>query len=334
MTAVAHVFPRELAIPTKQAIQLWLVSVLLPRATVRAVSRAEFLILRPSLLLFVGPITIIAALVVFATASNVLCAKRHAAAAQHAAVAGERRGRTEPIQRKVSAPSETPVTPSPTGPPEGQPLLLIELSALIALTVADTWGFVPLSRTPFLLLLGWASLRWRRLAWRDIGLRLPPRTAQAVSVGIVAGLAIELFAVNVTTPWITSITGMPPDVSDLRALVGNAYLLVLLVVASWIMAAFGEELAFRGYLMNRFADCFGRSRIAWIASLIVVSIYFGIGHGTQGVTGIVQESLSGCWLGVLFLVTGRNLTVPIVAHGVSNTLALVLIYWNRYPGLS
>ena len=149
-----------------------------------------------------------------------------------------------------------------------------------------------------------------------------------------AGLAIELFALNVTTPWITSITAMPPDVSDLRALVGNFQLLLILVVVSWILAGFGEELAFRGYLMNRFADGFGRTRLAWVASLIVVSVYFGIGHETQGVAGIVQESLSGCWLGVLFLVSGRNLTVPIVAHGVSNTLALILIYWNRYPGLS
>ena len=162
----------------------------------------------------------------------------------------------------------------------------------------------------------------------------PPRTARAIAVGIVAGLTIELFAINVTTPWITSITGMPPDVSDLRALVGNVQLLLILVVASWILAAFGEELASRGYLMNRFVDGFDRTRIAWVASLVVVSIYFGIGHGTQGVAGIVQESLSGCWLGVCFLLTGRNLTVPIVAHGVSNTLAFILIYWNRYPGLS
>lgn len=81
-------------------------------------------------------------------------------------------------------------------------------------------------------------------------------------------------------------------------------------------------------------DGFGRTRVAWITSLVVVSVFFGIGHGTQGIAGIVQESLSGCWLGVFFLVSGRNLTVPIVAHGISNTLALVLIYLNRYPGLS
>jgi len=33
------------------------------------------------------------------------------------------------------------------------------------------------------------------------------------------------------------------------------------------------------------------------------------------------------------LASRRNLLVPIVAHGVSNSLAFVLIYSGRYPGL-
>jgi len=219
--------------------------------------------------------------------------------------------------------------------PRNDGLLLVgELGALIALTIADARGLVPLSRTPFLLLLCWVSLRLRRLPWRSIGFTRPPRLQRAIAIGIVAGLALELFAINITTPWITSMTGMPPDVSDLDGVVGNWQLLLIMLVVSWILAAFGEELAFRGYLMNRVADGLGRTRVAWIISLVVVSVFFGIGHGTQGVAGIVQESLSGCWLGVLFLASGRNLTVPIVAHGVSNSLALALIYLNRYPGLS
>jgi membrane protease YdiL (CAAX protease family) len=174
----------------------------------------------------------------------------------------------------------------------------------------------------------------RRLPWRAIGFERPRQPGRAIAVGIVAGLSIELLAIVVTTPLIASVTGAPPDVSDLRGVVGNWQLLLLLLLVSWILAAFGEELAFRGYLMNRVADGFGRTRISWIASLVVVSIYFGVGHATQGVAGVVQESLSGCWLGLLFLASARNLTVPIVAHGVSNSLALVLIYLNRYPGLS
>jgi len=213
-------------------------------------------------------------------------------------------------------------------------LLVIELGAVLALAGVDALGFVPLSRTPFLLLLCWISLRLRRLKWRDVGFARPPRLARAVTIGVVAGVAIEIFAIAVTTPLIASITGAPPDMSDLQGLVGNVRVLAILLVVNWILAAFGEELAFRGYLMNRLADAFGRTRSAWIASLIAASLYFGLGHSTQGMSGVVQESLSGAWLGAAFLLSGRNLTVPIVAHGASNSLALVLIYLHRYPGLT
>ena len=228
---------------------------------------------------------------------------------------------------------DDPPTNSDRRPVRERTVFVGELIALIVLTVADAWGVVPVSRTPFLLALCWVSLRLRHMTWRDIGFRRPPRIRRAIGLGIVAGLAIELFAITVTTPWIAELTGAPPDVSDFGFLVGNLRLLLIVIVAGWILAAFGEELAFRGYLVNRFGDVFGGTPVAWALSLVIVSIFFGIGHGNQGVTGIVQESLSGFWLGVLFLLSRRNLTIPIVAHGVSNTLAFVLIYFNRYPGL-
>jgi membrane protease YdiL (CAAX protease family) len=213
-------------------------------------------------------------------------------------------------------------------------ILLFECAALLALTIADMQGWVPLSRTPFLVLLAWASLRLRRMRWRDIGLRRPERWGSAIALGVAAGVAIEAFADLVTTPMIAAVTGRPPDLTDFQPLIGNLPLLLILVAVNWVLAAFGEELAFRGYLMNRAADVTGDSRAGWAVSLIAVSVFFGIGHATQGVTGIIQESLSGAWLGVLFLACGRNLTIPIIAHGVSNTLALVLMYFGTYPGLT
>lgn len=209
-----------------------------------------------------------------------------------------------------------------------------ESAALVALTGADLWGFVPLSRTPFLILLAWVSLRMRGLAWRDLGFTRPPRPGRAFGLGIAAGIGIELLAINVTTPLIAAFTGVPLDTSDFRAVVGNVQLLVVFVVLSWVLAAFGEELAFRGYLMNRLAGVLGGRPAAWVSSLVITSVYFGVGHGNQGLTGTIQESLSGFWLGGMFVLSGGNLTIPIVAHGVSNTLAFVLIYYGRYPGLA
>jgi len=109
-------------------------------------------------------------------------------------------------------------------------------------------------------------------------------------------------------------------------------MLLLFLALNWTLAAFGEELCFRGFLMNRLARILGGATPAWIASLLLCSAYFGWGHTEQGISGWLQEGLSGLLLGVIYLAARRNLTIPIIAHGVSNTLAFCLIYLGRYPG--
>ena len=92
-------------------------------------------------------------------------------------------------------------------------------------------------------------------------------------------------------------------------------------------------MAYRGYLMNRVADLFNRTRRAWIVSLLAVHIGFGLAHAYQGMTGIVDEGFVGLLLGLIYLRTGRNLAVPIVAHGVSDSVDLILIFLGKYPGM-
>jgi hypothetical protein len=220
-----------------------------------------------------------------------------------------------------------------TRPPESRWRAPLELAAVAALYAADVYGYVPLSTTPFFFALGWISLRSRGLRWRDVGFSMPFRRGRAILAGTLAGAAMEIFSTFVTVPLISRWAGAPPDLSDLRPMVGNLGLVLALLVPMWLLAAFGEEMVFRGYLMNRLAGMGGRTRGAWGLSLVVVSVAFGTGHDYQGITGMIQESLAGLMLGSLYLAAGRNLTVPIVAHGISNTVAFALIYLGRYPGI-
>lgn len=207
-----------------------------------------------------------------------------------------------------------------------------ELALFAAIMGADARGWIPLTQTIGLLPLVAGALWLQDQPWSSIGWRSPADWGLAIGIGVAAGLAMELLAVRLTTPLISRVFGVEPDYGALKRIRGNTKMLLVFLALSWTLAAFGEEICFRGFLMERLARAFGGSDGAWIVSLILSSAVFGWGHIEQGVSGWVQEGLSGLLLGLLFLATG-DLVAPVVAHGVSNTVAFVLIYFGRYPGL-
>jgi len=142
--------------------------------------------------------------------------------------------------------------------------------------------------------------------------------------------ALELF---VTQPMLARWIGKMPDLSDFADLVGNMKLLLIYLALVWVLGALGEELVYRGYLMNRVACLFRNTKAGWTVSLVVVSIAFGCAHLDQGSTGMVENILNGLLLGGLYLACGRNLAVPVIAHAFSDTLDFLLIYLGKYPGL-
>lgn len=190
---------------------------------------------------------------------------------------------------------------------------------------------IPVSKTPVLLALGWTSLRIRGLRWRDVGLSRNRSWGKVLLLGVAGGFALEVIEIYITQPLLIRITEKQPDLSDFAVLHGNLkYTLVALGLA-WTLAAFGEEMVWRGYLMSRVADLGDRTRAAWMASLLVVNCGFGMAHAYQGVTGIIDEGFMGVLLGIFYCATGCNLIVPIVAHGVSDTIDVLLLFVGKYP---
>lgn len=212
-------------------------------------------------------------------------------------------------------------------------LIIAELVIVLLITVAYLADFIPLSETPILLLLGWLSLWLRGIGWRAVGLKRPARWRNTLLLGIAVGVGYQFFSLYLLEPLIVLLTGKSIDLSQFAQIEGNVFLLSLFLVLVWTLAAFGEELVYRGYLMNRVAELAGGSSMAWAASLVVVSVLFGVVHSVQGISGVVANISAGLVYGALYLGSGPNLWAPIIAHGVYDTVALLLIFWGKYPGL-
>ena len=225
--------------------------------------------------------------------------------------------------------------------PSGQPpswhsspwLAILEVAVVAGLFAADLYHHIFISKTPYLFLLGWISLRLRGLRWKDVGFARPRSWGKVIVWGVLCGAAMELFELFVSQPLFARLFGKMPDLSDFADLAGNWKVTLFLIVLVWTLGALGEEIVYRGYLMNRVAGLFRGTQAAWIVSLIIVSVVFGCAHIDQGVTGMVENVWNGLLLGGLYLASGRNLALPLIAHGTTDTIDLLLIYLRHYPGM-
>ncbi len=139
---------------------------------------------------------------------------------------------------------------------------------------------------------------------------------------------LELFG---TQPILIRLFHQPPDLSALKELHNNAGMLAVALLLTWTLAAFGEELVWRGYPLNRFAELLRQIPGHWAISIGLTSLAFGVAHFDQGRTGMTENALDGALLCGLYLLSGRNLWVPILAHGVTDTADSVLLFAGRYP---
>lgn len=212
-------------------------------------------------------------------------------------------------------------------------LFPFELALFVLVFWGDKAGFIPVSKTPFLFLIGWASLFIRRQSWRSVGLIMGPRWLSLAAAGIVAGLSFWALEYFVANPLFFVWLGVHPDLSDFNEIVGNLPALLIILLLNLILAGFGEEMVWRGYAVSRTAEIFGNSRFAWGMAIVAVSVAFGLAHAYQGEAGVAQAAVQGALLGVLYFATGRNLVAPIIAHVTANTCDFVLIYLGLHVGL-
>jgi membrane protease YdiL (CAAX protease family) len=203
----------------------------------------------------------------------------------------------------------------------------------IAIMYAGLEGYLLFAATPYLLAAAAVLLWVRGPGWRAIGLRRPERWSPALGIG--AALSLYQFAsLYLVEPVIARLTtGDLPDVSMFRSLVGDEVQLLFWLVMSWTLAAFMEEMVYRGWITARIAEAAGLSSHAWIAGVLLSSVLFGLAHLYQGPSGVIATGLSGVLFGVAYLASGRNLWCAILAHGLTDTIGFVMIYAGVYPGL-
>jgi membrane protease YdiL (CAAX protease family) len=203
-----------------------------------------------------------------------------------------------------------------------------ELFIVTIFQALDALGFPAIF---FLFPFSWISLRLRKMSWRDLGLRRPTSWLRTIGIGATVGVVYQLIELQLIDPLLVRLTNEPMDLSQFEPIRGSIPHLVVWVLIGWIIGAFAEEMVFRGYLLNRFADLVGHSRAGWLAGVLASSALFAIGHAYLGMAGVLENFVYACVFAGLYLAARRNLWLVVTVHGFYNTLIFVLIYLGLYP---
>ena len=214
-------------------------------------------------------------------------------------------------------------------------LIVVAVSGLAFLLedLAIAHGWVPFAteiRGVFSVLagafavLGVVRARGGRMA--DLGFRRPTNWT-AVPFQVVGILAVFVMAQTLGPLLVSSFVSLPePDLSRYDVIAGNLGAAILMALVLPLTAAIPEEIIYRGFLIGRLSEVFGRNPVSASMSVLVQALVFGMIHFQWGIGGMIMTFVMGIIWGTAYLLCGRNLWIVIFAHSAGHILLVIQLY--------
>ncbi|MBT8258516.1 MAG: CPBP family intramembrane metalloprotease, partial [Bacteroidia bacterium] len=122
------------------------------------------------------------------------------------------------------------------------------------------------------------------------------------------------------------------DMSNYAFLKDNLGMLILVLAGVYVVSSFGEEVIYRGFLINRFSEFGKDSKTIRIIAVILSAVIFGFVHYSWGPMGIVQTFFMGLALGLCYIYMKKRLWIMILAHAYMDTILMVQMYLASNSG--
>jgi len=189
----------------------------------------------------------------------------------------------------------------------------------ILIILGGNFIIAPLSA---ILVLVWAKIS--DTPWREVGYARPRSWVKTLATGVVFGVTLKFMMKALVMP----LFGAPPINQAYHFVTGNPSVIPLMIYSMIVIAGFGEETFYRGWMFERFTKIFGQRAWAKVAIVLITSILFASAHyPDQGVPGVTQALVTGLIFGSIFAITGQILSL-MIAHAAFDLTALWMIYYG------
>ena len=181
------------------------------------------------------------------------------------------------------------------------------------------------------IFVAWLWLRREGRAAEVFDLGTPPPGGWGRALKWTVGTTVAIIAIFMLgAPLVEALGLETPDASFVLDFVTEspAMFALWIVGVAWLAAGLGEELMYRGFLMDRLERLSGVGRSTALV-LVLQAVLFGLPHGYQGAGGMVLTGTIGLLLGWVRLRFGGNLVVAVLAHAAVDTIMMSLAYAEK-----
>jgi membrane protease YdiL (CAAX protease family) len=172
-----------------------------------------------------------------------------------------------------------------------------------------------------------ALMKWRGQSWPAFGLKRPERWWTIPVWGLVI-IVVNIVGQLAVVPLLAALVKAPaPDLSRYNIIYQNLPMLLIVMPGAMITGGFIEEFIYRGMMIDRLGRAFGGGRRGLILAALLNGVPFGLIHFEWGFGGMLVTTVMGSILGIMYLVTKRNLWPLIAAHASLDAILMLQVYY-------
>ena len=224
--------------------------------------------------------------------------------------------------------------------------VLLEIVTVFGIGLAFIFILVPLAkRNQFvvqgivwvaniiMIFLVWLGQWFRKRDLGDFGLTWPRGTLKSkfrLFLWSLLVFILSLFAFILGSVLMSAlgITAAQADMGSYAFLKNNPVIFGISLIGVFIVSSFGEELIYRGFLIQRISSLVDHIKYQKVVAVITSAVIFGLVHYQWGITGMVQTTFMGLVLGTCYILLKNRLVILILAHAYMDALLLFSIYFN------
>jgi len=184
----------------------------------------------------------------------------------------------------------------------------------------------------FMLLYVWLGLKLRGQKLSYFGITFGKISRKEIIRVILTSFLVFICAVAafvLGSIIMANIIGIPEgsDMSNYEFLRNNIGMLLVTLFGTYIVASFGEEVIYRGFIMNRLMELGLTSRVGKMLVILISAIIFGLVHYQWGPMGMVQTAFMGAVLAFFYIKLKKRIWILVLAHAYMDTLLLLQMYF-------